>query len=253
MLIQPPPIPWPHNNVGQRLRAQRRNFYSGFNSFNLPENAFTLLSSLPVAELKFAQPDRRNLLAPVLLAFLILGIVLALLLRFTPHRTADLTVTHTAVYPVHTVFKSDSIVVGSQHFEDDLYVLTTLRIDDRLNLPLFLKDFTATLTTAEGEEITTSAVEQRDLANVYTTFPDLKSLATEPLLRDTMISPGQSAQGMVLLHFPVTQAVWDHRRSAVLNVDLYHQGQQQVLIGRGSETFPNVTKVPPTPSSSPSN
>src|ERR1700761_4732249 len=142
---------------------------------------------MPVAELKFAQPDRRNLLAPVLLAFLILGIILALLLRFTPHRTADLTVTHTAVYPVHTVFKSDSIVVGNQHTEDNLYVLTNLRIDDRLHLPLFLKDFTAPLPPAEGEEIPTSAIEQRDLENVYTSFPDLKALASDPLLRDTMI------------------------------------------------------------------
>ena len=207
---------------------------------------------MPVSELKFAQPDRRNLLAPVLLAFLILGIVLALLLRFTPHKTADLTITHTAVYPVHTVFKSDSIIVGNQHTEDDLYVLTNLRIDDRLHLPLFLKDFTATLTTADGEEITTSAVKQRDLANVYTSFPDLKALATEPLLRDTMIAPGQSAQGMVLLHFPVTQAVWDHRRTAVLNIDLYHQGEQQVLIGRGSEVIPNAS-APPAPAHSSNN
>ena len=112
-----------------------------------------------MSDLKFAQPARRNLLVPVLLAFLILGIVLALVLRFTPHRTADLAITHTVVYPTHTVFKSDSIIVGNQHVEDALYVLTTLRIDDRLHLPLFLKDFTATLTTAEGEEITTSAVD----------------------------------------------------------------------------------------------
>ena len=207
---------------------------------------------MPVSELKFAQPARRNLLAPVLLAFLILGIVLALLIRFAPHKNADLTITHTTVYPVHTVFKSDSIVVGDQHAEDDLYVLTNLRIDDHLHLPLFLKDFTATLTTAEGEEITTSAVEQRDLANVYTSFPDLKALATDPLLRDTMIAPGQSAQGMVLLHFPVTQAVWDHRRDATLNVDLYHQGEQQVLIGRGSEVTPNPASTPaPAPSPTP--
>ncbi|HEX3967275.1 MAG TPA: hypothetical protein VHW70_04870 [Edaphobacter sp.] len=205
---------------------------------------------MPVSELKFAQPDRRNLLAPVLLAFLILGIILALLLRFTPHKTADLAITRTAVYPVHTVFKSDSIVVGNQHTEDDLYVLANLRIDDRLHLPLFLKDFTATLTTAEGEEINTSAVEQRDLENVYTSFPDLRALASEPLLRDTMIAPGQSAQGMVLLHFPVTQAVWDHRRNAMLNVDLYHQGEQQVLIGRGSEVIPNASSTP-TPATSP--
>jgi len=205
---------------------------------------------MPVSDLKFAQPARRNLLAPVLLAFLILGIVLALVLRFTPHKTADLTITRTAIYPAHTVFASDTMVVANQHSQDDLYVLTTLRIDDRLRLPLFLKDFTATLTTAEGEEITTSAVEQRDLDNVYTSFPALKPLASEPLLRDTMISPGQSAEGMILLHFPVTKEVWDHRRNAMLNVDLYHQGEQQVLIGRGSEVIPKATTTS-DPASSP--
>jgi hypothetical protein len=207
---------------------------------------------IQVPDPKFAQPARRNLLVPVLLAFLILGIVLALLLRFTPHRTADLTITRTTIYPTHTVFKSDSIIVANQRAEDVLYVLTTLRIDDRLHLPLFLKDFTATLTTAEGEEITTSAVEKPDLENVYTSFPALKPLASEPLLRDTMISPGQSAEGMLLLHFPVTKEVWDHRRTAMLNVDLYHQGQQEVLIGRASEASANVNTSPtPTPTPSP--
>jgi hypothetical protein len=209
---------------------------------------------IPVSEPKFAQPARRNLLAPVLLAFLILGIVLALLLRFTPHRTADLTITRTTIYPTHTVFKSESIVVANERAEDVLYVFTTLRIDDRLRLPLFLKDFTATLTTGEGEEITTSAVEKLDLDNVYTSFPGLKPLASEPLLRDTMISPGQSAEGMILLHFPVTKEVWDHRRKAVLNVDLYHQGQQEILISRASEAVPGTTAThPPSPASSPTN
>jgi hypothetical protein len=206
---------------------------------------------MPVSDLKFAQPARQNLLVPVLLAFLILGIVLALVLKFTPHKTADLTITRTIIYPTHTVFKSDSIIVGNQHAEDALYVLTTLRIDDRLHLPLFLKDFTATLTTAEGEEVTTSAVEKLDLDNVYTAFPGLKPLASEPLLRDTMISPGQSAEGMILLHFPITKEVWDHRRSAVLNVDLYHQGEQQVLIGRASEAAANALQSPNPPSSHP--
>jgi hypothetical protein len=209
---------------------------------------------MPVSDLKFAQPARRNLLAPVLLAFLILGIVLALLLRFTPHRTADLTITRTTIYPTHTVFKSESIVVANERAEDVLYVFTTLHIDDRLRLPLFLKDFTATLTTGEGEEITTSAVEKLDLDNVYTSFPGLKPLASEPLLRDTMISPGQSAEGMILLHFPVTKEVWDHRRKAVLNVDLYHQGQQEILISRASEAAASTTPKPtPNPVSSPTN
>jgi hypothetical protein len=203
-----------------------------------------------VSDLKFAQPARRNLLVPVLLAFLILGFVLALLLRFTPRRTADLAVTHTAVYAAHTVFKSDSMVVANQRTEDNLYVLTTLRIDDRLHLPLFLKDFTATLITAEGEEISCSAIEQQDLDAVYTSFPEVKALSTTPLLRETMISPGQSAEGMVLLRFPVTEDVWNRRRSAVLNVDLYHQGEQTVLIPHSPGTTSNSTSgSSPTPAS----
>ncbi len=201
---------------------------------------------MPVSDLKFAQPARRNLLVPVLLAFLILGILLALVLRFTPHRTADLTILHTVIYPTHTEFKSDTIVVHNQHAEDDLYVLTTIRIDDRLHLPLFLKDFTATLTTADGEAITTSAVEKPDLENVYTVFPGVRALATEPLLRETMINPGEFAQGMILLHFPVTQSVWERRRTAILSIDLYHQGQQEILIGRASEVIPNGTTAPTT-------
>jgi len=189
-----------------------------------------------VPQLTFAQPVRRNLLAPVLIAFLVLGIVITLLIRATPHKTADITITRTVVVPTHTVFKSN----------------TTLHIGDELHLPLFLKDFTATLTTADGQEITTSATEQQDLDTVYTAFPALKPLASEPLLRETMIGPGKSAEGMLLLHFPVTKSVWDSRRTATLNVDLYHQGQQSVLIEHTSEVVSKASQPPATSDPAPS-
>jgi hypothetical protein len=199
-----------------------------------------------VSQPSFAQPVRHNLLVPVLLAFLVLGLIIALLIRFTPDKTADLTITHTVVYPTHTVFKSESLLVGHDKSEDNLYVLTTLRIDDRLSLPLFLKDFTATLTLANGEQLTASAIEKDDFANLYTSFPELNPLSSEPLLRDTMIGPGQSAEGMILLRFPITKDLWDHRQTAFLNVDLYHQGTQSILIGRASETTPKSAS-PPAP------
>ncbi len=72
--------------------------------------------------------------------------------------------------------------------------------------------------------------QEKDLPNIYTSFPALKSLASRPLLRETLIAPGASAEGMVLLQFPITQDVWNHRKSAVLNVDLYHQGNFPVSI-----------------------
>lgn len=191
-------------------------------------------------DLQLHQPAHRNLLAPVLIAFVVLGIAIALLIRYTPHRVADLEITHTSVYPAHLVFKSDSLVVGSDKTEDHLYILTTLRITDRLNLPLFLKDFTATLTTAEGERLTTSAAEKQDLASVYTSFPALKPMASEPLLRETLINPGSSAEGMVLLHFPVTLDTWNRRKSAILHVDFYHQGPLSITIPIGNGTASNT-------------
>ena len=205
---------------------------------------------MPVSDPAFAQPVRHNLLAPVLIAFLVMGMVIALFIRITPHRTADLTISRTSVYPAHTVFKTESILVGHDTSQDDLYVLTHLRIEDDLRLPLFLKDFTATLTTAEGQQITTTAVQERDLPNLYVSFPALKPLASAPLLRETLINPGESAEGMVMLHFPVTQSVWDHRQTAVLTVDLYHQGQQDIEISRASEAgkLPEIIPgVPPPP------
>jgi hypothetical protein len=123
------------------------------------------------------------------------------------------------------------MIVGSQaQAEEELYVLATVRIDDKLRLPLFLKDLTGTLTTADGSVVTTSAVEKNDLAGLYITFPALKPLVSAPLLRETEIPPGQHAEGMVLLHFPVDQATWDQRKSAIVTIDLNHQDSLTVEI-----------------------
>jgi hypothetical protein len=197
---------------------------------------------------EFPQPPRTNLLVPVLVAFLILGIVIALAIRVTPNKAAELTVTRTAVYPTHIVMGSPSLAVGQKETLDDLYVLATLRVDDILRFPLFIKDFTGTLTTANGDEITTSAIEKDDIPNLFVSFPGLKPLASMPLLREVIVEPDQSAEGMVILHFPVTQAVWDHRQSAVLNVDFYHQPGQPVPILRKTEiASPASAQAPAQP------
>lgn len=192
-----------------------------------------------MSDLRFSQPARRNLLAPVLIAFLILGLAIALLLRFTPRNTAKLKVVHTALYPTHTLFKSDSILVGRDRSQDDLYVVVTLRMEDRLNLPLFIKDLTATLKTSDGEKFETSAIQKQDFENLFTTYPALRPLAGNPLLRDTLIESGKEAEGTVVLHFPVTKEVWNRRRSATLYITLYHQGRISIVIPRGDASSPD--------------
>jgi hypothetical protein len=183
-----------------------------------------------MAELTFSQSERRSYLVPGLVVLVIVAVAAVLIYEFTPHRIADLTVTHTVVVPIHTAFRSGSQLVGAQTAAlDDLYVLTTVRVDDKLKLPIFIKDITGTLTTPDGED-TTSAIEKNDFDNLYTTFPQLKPLAGLPLYRDTAIQPNDHAEGMVLLHFPVDQATWDKRTSATVTITTYSQGDLTVTI-----------------------
>ena len=177
-----------------------------------------------MSELTFAQPERRSFLLPALIAIAVLAILFVGIYLYVPHRTADITITHVAVLPEHTVFKSNSKVVGQQPpSEDDLYVLATVRIDNRLNVPLTLDDITGAITAPDGAETTTSALQKNDLPNLYAIFPALVPLASAPLLRESIIQPGGHAEGMVLLHFPIPQAEWDQRKSASITLKFYNQ------------------------------
>ena len=178
----------------------------------------------------FSQPERRNYLVPALITLVLVAIVATLIYKFTPHRIADIAVTHVNVVSIGTPTKTGSQLVGKQEYiQNDLYVLATVRIDDQLRLPLFLKDITATLTTPDGD-LTTSAIEKNDLDSIYTTFPQLKPVATAPLLRDTAVQPKDHAEGMVLLHFPITQQQWDQRTSATITITTYSQGDLTVTV-----------------------
>ncbi len=189
-----------------------------------------------MAELNFAQPERRNLAKPVLIAAVVLIAAFGLLYAVTPHKTAEIAVTRTVVYPVHLVYKAEKMqsgmrVVGRPDAaEDDLYVLATVRIEDKLGVPLFLKDLRATLTNPDGTVFETSAVEQPDLKAVYAAFPGVGDLATRPLLRESSVAPKQIVDGMVLLQFPVPQSVWNQRKSATVTIDFYHQPSMTVEI-----------------------
>jgi hypothetical protein len=184
-----------------------------------------------MSELNFSQPERRSYTAPVLIALAVLIAAGVVAWLYFPHHTADLTITHAAVVPTHTEIETGSKVVGHQtEAQDNLYVLLTLHIDNKLRDPLFISDFTSTFTTTDDAVATTTATEKNDLDAIYTAFPQVKSAATTPLLRESTIPPGGSAEGMVMLHFPITQADWNNRKSATLTVTFYHQGPITITI-----------------------
>jgi hypothetical protein len=189
-----------------------------------------------VPEPTFAQPDRRNFALPILLALGVLAIAAGLLAYFFPYKKPQLAITHSAIYIGHTIFERQNFENGTKVIgqgtstEDDLYVLETVHIENPLKVPLTLNDFTATLTAADGSQMKIGAIEKPDLATVFTAFPALKPLVAQPLLRETTIAPGQSADGVLVLPFPVAKSSWDQRQSAIVTIEFYRESPVTLTI-----------------------
>ncbi len=189
-----------------------------------------------MSEPNFAQPDRRNFALPILLALGVLAVAAGLLAYFFPYKRPQVTLTHSTIYIGHTVFAKQNFengtkVIGQgESAEDDLYVLATVHIQNPLKVPLTLNDFTALLTGADGSQMQTSAVEKNQFDTVFTAYPELKPMTGTPLLRETVLAPGQSADGTMLFQLPVAKTAWDQRQAATISIDFYRESPVVVTI-----------------------
>ena len=187
-----------------------------------------------MAELKFAQSARPNYTAPLLVAVVVLGVAAGLIYRKMEQKTVTVTVTQTIAHPIKIVYKaapqsSSFKVLKVQEGEDDLYVVPTVHIENHLDIPMYVKDFTIALNKEDGE-LRTLAIEKNDLDAVYSSFPEIKPLMAKPLLRETEIAPGETAEGTLLAQFAIPQSTWDQRKSATVTIDFYHAPSITVLI-----------------------
>ena len=182
-----------------------------------------ILNPVPEFTPSFTQPERRSYTVPILLALAVLAAAIAYGVYRFPHAQVEASVTGTAYLPTHTVFKADSIVVGQDPAEDELFVAPSVRLTNHLRFPATIDDVTCTFTDSAGAIMTVSAAQKRDLPNMAASFPALTPMIAHPLLRETTIAPGASADGTLLLPFPFTSEQWAARKSAVVTVTLYHQ------------------------------
>lgn len=182
-----------------------------------------------MADLTFAQPSRRSLAAPCLAAVLLLAAAGLVFNWLNPYRTVAATITRAAAVPVDVTFARQTFtngthVVGQEASkEHDFYVVATVRVDNKLRIPIFLKDLSATFIPSSGGELHASAIEKQDRAQVLSAFPSLKPVAGDPLESETTIAPGHAAEGTVLLQLPISESDWTQRNAAALTLDFYHQ------------------------------
>jgi hypothetical protein len=93
---------------------------------------------------------------------------------------------------------------------------------------LYIHTLKGILKTDSGE-FEDEPVSQVDYKRYFQAFPALGVHAQNALLPETKILPGDSAHGTVLVSFPVTQDVFDKRKSLNVSIQPYDQVMPVVL------------------------
>ena len=147
-----------------------------------------------------------------------------------PRKTAVITVQKTDIFAPHTEFKqtpgSGQVIGAPAETEDDVYVVTTVSIADKLRLPIFLDSVSATMTSDAGSLQATN-VSALDLPRLEQTFPQITPLvsppAAPPLHFEDAVSPGATRVGTIVFLFPhISAQAWAAKKSATLTVYLAH-------------------------------
>ena len=93
---------------------------------------------------------------------------------------------------------------------------------------LWIHDIKAKIAT-DGGEFTDEAASAIDFDRYFQAFPVLKTHALAAIPPETKIAPGGQAQGTVVVSFPVTQDVFDKRKSLSVVIQPYDQPLPLVL------------------------
>jgi hypothetical protein len=135
-------------------------------------------------------------------------------------------ITHLTAYPIHRDSKgekaADPNVAKTENAFDQIIVVAEVRLRNQSAGPIFLSDMSALLSLPTEEHRSLAAIAS-DYDRVFVAYPELAPMKHEPLLRDTTIPAGATAEGQLVFNYPITKDQWDMRRSLDLTISFLHQ------------------------------
>jgi hypothetical protein len=173
-------------------------------------------------------PDENRLIPKLVIAGVVMIVVGVAVYMLNPRKTAEIKVQKTELFSPHTEFKqipgNNQIIGAPAQSEDDVYVVATVSITDKLSLPIFLDSVSATMTTDTGSTQATD-VPALDLPRLEQIFPQMTPLvsppAATPLRFQDEVSPGATRVGTIVFLFPkISAKAWAAKKSATLTVNL---------------------------------
>lgn len=183
-----------------------------------------------MAEL-FQESSTRRSATPIVISILVLVLLAAaggfFYFKHNDHPFAHAEITQVQVMPIHMAYTHElGTDLSTNTDQDATYVVAHVAVTNRFDAPLFLKNMVVDVTTADGQELHSTALEKSDIARVAEGFKQIKPLLTEaggkPLLREITIAPNATAEGYIVVQYPVEQKAWLNRQASTLRLDFYH-------------------------------
>ncbi len=183
-----------------------------------------------------ASSSDRSPVVAVLLAIVVMVAVAATVYLVIPHKLTDLTVSKVDIFAPHTEYRASQggsvqVLGETAQTEDDLYVVTHINITNKWKQRMFISGWSATVMFADGSTMDSTLVAKSELPRLEQIFPQITSLATDPIGDGDQLDPGVTESGSVVLLFPnITQDQWNKKRSAVLTINIHQHVSQTVKL-----------------------
>jgi hypothetical protein len=116
----------------------------------------------------------------------------------------------------------DNIAAVEIPNQNAMLVALTVTLHNSGEKPLWIHNIEGKLKTA-SDEYADDAASAVDFDRYFQAFPALKQNSQAALMPETKILPGNEAHGTVIVSFPVTQQVFDQRRSISVVIHPYDQ------------------------------
>jgi hypothetical protein len=171
----------------------------------------------------------------LLIAAVVLAVVAAAVFYFNPRETAVITVSKVQLYAAQSTSTQAAggfgVIGSAPETSNDLYVVVTLQVENKLRLPIFFNGITTTYTTKQDTVQEERALSIADETRVEETFPALTAIMPQPLSSQAGVEAKSIAEGQLLFHFSgFTEAMWKDRKTATLTLNLQHQNSITVTL-----------------------
>lgn len=185
----------------------------------------------------------RNLAFIALVLILAAAAGFAIFYKHENHAPLEVTTTRVLTLPLHVTYNNPTggsggaVQIGAPEQTDDvIYIVPILKVEDKSDVPLFIKDITGSVHLQSDGDIqgrfVSAAERDRLLQLVPTLKPVLDQSGVPPLNPEQKVEPHTTVQGSTIFLYSMPPAEWTNRKSATVTLDFYHQDSVTVPLPR---------------------